>query len=49
MSWHETCACKCRLGGSVCNDKQRWNSNKCKCECKEIIDKAKCDDRKIQR
>ena len=29
--WHETCKCKCRLDGSVCNNKQRWNDNKCKC------------------
>ena len=21
--WHENCACKCRLGSSVCNEKQR--------------------------
>ena len=21
--WHETCKCKCRLGASVCNNKQR--------------------------
>ena len=22
---HETCKCKSRLDGSVCNNKQRWN------------------------
>ena len=22
ISWHETCACKCRLDASVCNDRQ---------------------------
>ena len=38
--WHETCACKCRLDVNVCNDKQRWNSDKCRCECKELIDKG---------
>ena len=32
--WHETCECKCRLDGSVCNDKQRWNNDKCRCETK---------------
>ena len=21
--WHKTCKCKCRLDGSVCNNKQR--------------------------
>ena len=22
---------------------QRWNEDKCRCECKELIDKGKCD------
>ena len=34
VSWHETCRCKCRLDASVCNNKQRWNNGKCRCECK---------------
>ena len=29
----ETCKFKCRLDPSVCNNKQRWNKNKCRCEC----------------
>ena len=38
--WHETCKWKCRLlDGSVCNNKQCWNDDKCRCECKELIDK----------
>ena len=41
VSWHETCTCKCRLDVSVCNDKLRWNNNKCRCECKELIDKGR--------
>ena len=39
IEWHETCKCKCRLDAIVCNNKQRWNKDKCRCECKEIIDK----------
>ena len=39
---HETCKCKCRLDAIVCNDKQRWNKNKWRCECKELIDKGVC-------
>ena len=31
IKWHETCKCKCRLDASVCNNKQRWNENKCRC------------------
>ena len=27
IKWHETCKCKCRLDGSVCNNKQRWNND----------------------
>ena len=41
--WHETCKCKCRLDASACNNKQRWNDDKCRCECKELIDKGVCD------
>ena len=40
---HEACKSKCRLNGSVYNNKQRWNENKCKCEYKELIDKGECD------
>ena len=29
IKWHETCKCKCRLDVSVCNNKQRWNDDKC--------------------
>ena len=32
----ETCKCKCRLDKIVCNNKQRWNKNKCRWECKEL-------------
>ena len=39
---YETCKSKCRLDGSVYNNKQRWNENKCKCEYKELIDKCVC-------
>ena len=31
IKWHETCECKFRLNGSVCNNKQRWNDDKCWC------------------
>ena len=33
----------CRLTASVCNNKQRWNEDKCRCECKELVDKKICD------
>ena len=40
---YKTCKCKCRLDASVCNNKQRWNEDKCRYECKESIDKDSCD------
>ena len=33
IEWHETYKCKCSLDASVCNNKQRWIEDKCKCEC----------------
>ena len=44
VSWHETFKCKCRLYNSVCNNKQRWNKDRCRCEFKELIDKGRCDE-----
>ena len=32
IKWHETCKCKWRLDSSVCNNKQRWNDDKFRCE-----------------
>ena len=34
IEWHKTCKCKCicRLDASVCNNKQRWNEDKCRCD-----------------
>ena len=40
IKWHETCKCKCRLDASVSNNKQQWNKDKCKWECKELIHKV---------
>ena len=43
IEWHETCKCKCRFNSCVCNNKQCWNDDKSRCECKELIDKDVCD------
>ena len=33
---HETC--------KVCSNKQKWNEDKCRCECREeLSDKQRCD------
>ena len=42
IEWHETCKCMCRLNGIICNNKQRWSNDKCRFECKELIDKSVC-------
>ena len=33
--WHESCKCVCKLNSSVCNNKQIWNSDTCRCGCNE--------------
>ena len=39
----ENCKCKYILDSSVFNNKQRWNKDKCRRECRELIDKGICD------
>ena len=38
VSFHKSCKCGCLLDKKVCNNKQKWNKNKCRCECLEIKD-----------
>ena len=33
--WHESCKCVCKLNSLVCNNKQIWNSDTCRCDCNE--------------
>ena len=33
--WHKSCKCICRLNSSLCNNKQIWNSDTCRCDCNE--------------
>ena len=43
--WHESCKCVCKLNSSVCNNKQIWNDDTCRCDCNkdftDIISGAK--------
>ena len=32
-----SCECKCKFYGRKCNSNQRWNNEKCRCECKKHI------------
>ena len=43
IEWHETCKYECKFRANVSNNKQRRNKNKCRCDCKELIDKGVCD------
>ena len=40
IKWHESCRCVCRLDQIICNNKQKWNKDKCRCEC--LVNKE-CD------
>ena len=37
------CKCECKLGTNICNNTRHWNKDKCRCECKELIDKGVWD------
>ena len=42
--WHESCKCVCKLNSSVCNNKQIWNDDTCRCDCNEdSSDIISCD------
>ena len=43
IKWDKTCKWMCRLDTIICNSKQRWNEDKCRFECKQLIDKGVCD------
>ena len=36
ISLHQSCKCHCLLDEKVCNNKQKWNEEKCRGECLEI-------------
>ena len=33
VQFHGSCKCVCKINSSVCSEKQRFNKNKCRCEC----------------
>ena len=43
IKWHKKCKCICRLDGIICNNKQYWNKDKCRFECKKLVDKGVYD------
>ena len=40
IKWYETSKRMCRFNKIICNSKQQWNEDNCKCERKELIDKG---------
>ena len=36
ISFHKSCKCGCLLDEKVCNNLQKFNKNKCRCECLKI-------------
>ena len=42
IKWHESCKCECRLDPIIFNNKQKWNKDKCRCEC---LSNEKCDNK----
>ena len=40
IEWHKTCKWQCKFGANIFYNKQRWNKDKCRCKCKELIDKG---------
>ena len=39
IKWYESCKSECRLDPIICNNKQKWNKDKCRCECKKLFHK----------
>ena len=35
LTKHVSFECKCRIFGRECNSDERWNNDKCLCECKK--------------
>ena len=43
IKWHELCKCICRLDKIICNNRQKWNKDKCRCDRKKLIAKGVCN------
>ena len=42
IKFHKSCKCVCRLDSITCNNKQKWNEDKSRCEC--LVDKKFAND-----
>ena len=39
IKWHDSCKCECRLNPIICSNKQKWNKDRYRCECKKLVHK----------
>ena len=42
---HMPCESKCKFDGRKCNSNQKWNNDKCWCECKGLKKRHVCGKR----
>ena len=42
LTKHISCECKCKFDGRKCNSNQKWNNDKCRCECKNLKEYHVC-------
>ena len=43
LSKHISCKCKCKFDGRKYNLNQKWNNDKCRCECKSATKHCVCE------
>lgn len=41
---HTLCECRCKFDDRKCNSKQKWNNDKCQCECKKPVGYRICEE-----
>ena len=59
ITFHKTCKCDCLLDEKVCDNLQKFNKNKCRCECLKIkkskngclwnVNNCRCETKKLSR
>ena len=42
LTKHVSCKCKCKFDGKICNSNQKWNYEKCWCDCKKPREQDVC-------
>ena len=42
LTKHISCKCECKFDGGKCNLTQKWNNDKCRCECKNLKEHRVC-------